>query len=95
MPFCSIVSPPFLSPHIAICTLKVGIDAIHACGGVVEAAICYTGDVLNPVKHPKYTVAYYLALVEELVAHGIHILSIKGEGTSVVCVCVCVRVYVW
>jgi pyruvate carboxylase len=33
--------------------LKFGIDAVHAAGGVAEGTICYTGDILNPVFHPK------------------------------------------
>ena len=35
--------------------LKFGIDAVHAAGGVAEGTICYTGDILNPVFHPKVT----------------------------------------
>lgn len=34
--------------------MKLGIDAVMAAGGVVEAAICYTGDVSDPTK-TKYT----------------------------------------
>lgn len=56
--------------------MKLGIDAVKKAGGVVEAAICYTGDVCNP-KKTKYTLEYYLKLVKELVAEGIHILAIK------------------
>lgn len=56
--------------------LKLGIDAVKAAGGVVEAAICYTGDILNP-NRPKYNLAYYLDLAEQLVRMGIHILAIK------------------
>ena len=33
--------------------LKFGLDAVHAAGGVAEGTICYTGDILNPVHHPK------------------------------------------
>ncbi len=35
--------------------LKFGLDAVHAAGGVAEGTICYTGDILNPVYHPKVT----------------------------------------
>ena len=45
-------------------------------GGVVEASICYTGDVANPDKS-KYNIDYYMNLVAELVKCGIHILNIK------------------
>ncbi|KAK8844019.1 pyruvate carboxylase [Kwoniella newhampshirensis] len=56
--------------------LKVGIDAAKKAGGVVEAAICYSGDVANP-KKTKYTLQYYLDLTDELVKEGIHVLGIK------------------
>jgi len=38
--------------------LEVGVKAIHLAGGVVEAVICYTGDVLIP--ECEYSVDYYL-----------------------------------
>jgi pyruvate carboxylase len=56
--------------------LKVGIDAIRAAGGIIEAAICYTGDLTSPLER-KYTLEYYLERIDELVRHGIHILGIK------------------
>ena len=56
--------------------LRLGIDAIHAAGGVVEACICYTGNV-GDASRTKYTLDYYLNLAEELVALDIHILAIK------------------
>lgn len=56
--------------------MRLGIDAVRAAGGVVEAAICYTGDVSDP-KKKKYTLDYYLNFAQELVDCGVHILSIK------------------
>lgn len=56
--------------------MKLGIDAAKKAGGVVEAAVCYSGDVANP-KKTKYTLKYYLDFVDELVAEGIHVLAIK------------------
>ena len=56
--------------------MKLGIDAAKKAGGVVEAAICYSGDLADP-KKTKYTLAYYLDLVDQLVKEGIHILAIK------------------
>ncbi|KAG1455948.1 hypothetical protein G6F56_006946 [Rhizopus delemar] len=56
--------------------MRLGIDAVKKAGGVVEAAICYTGDVSNP-KRTKYDLKYYLDLTQSLVDEGIHILSIK------------------
>ncbi|XP_022092974.1 pyruvate carboxylase, mitochondrial-like [Acanthaster planci] len=54
----------------------LGIDAVGASGGVVEAAISYSGDVSDPSK-TKYTMDYYLKLADELVKAGTHILCIK------------------
>jgi pyruvate carboxylase len=56
--------------------MKLGIDAVRKAGGVVEAAICYTGDVSDTTRK-RYDLAYYLKLVEDLVGYGIHILGIK------------------
>eukprot|EP00298_Acanthocystis_sp_HF-20_P014588 c20830_g1_i1.p1 GENE.c20830_g1_i1~~c20830_g1_i1.p1 ORF type:complete len:1181 (+),score=578.18 c20830_g1_i1:19-3561(+) len=56
--------------------LQLGIDAVGEAGGVVEAAICYTGDVANP-NRTKYNLEYYLKLAHQLVNHGIHVLCIK------------------
>ena len=39
--------------------LKFGIDAVKEAGGVVEATICYTGDILES---EKYNLEYYLDL---------------------------------
>lgn len=57
--------------------LQLGIDAVGEAGGVIEAAICYTGDVMNTDPNYKYNLKYYLNLVDELVKSGIHILCIK------------------
>ncbi|RGB33096.1 pyruvate carboxylase [Rhizophagus diaphanus] len=56
--------------------MKLGIDAVKKAGGVVEAVICYTGDVANPNKK-KYNLEYYLNFTEQLVNLGIHVLGIK------------------
>ena len=56
--------------------LILGIEAAGASGGVVEAAISYSGDVSNP-KKTKYTMDYYMKLADELVKAGTHILCIK------------------
>jgi len=56
--------------------MRLGIDAAKKAGGVVEAAMCYTGDICDP-KKTKYDLQYYLDFAEELVQCGIHILAIK------------------
>ncbi|ETS88106.1 Pyruvate carboxylase [Pestalotiopsis fici W106-1] len=55
--------------------LEVGIKAVQQAGGVAEGTVCYSGDMLNPSK--KYNLAYYLDLVDKLVALDIDILGIK------------------
>lgn len=55
--------------------LKVGVDAVKKAGGVVEATICYSGDMLQPGK--KYNLDYYLEITEKIVQMGTHILGIK------------------
>ena len=56
--------------------MKLGIDAVGAANGIIEAAISYTGDVSDPKRGP-YTMDYYLNLTRELVDLGIHVLCIK------------------
>jgi len=56
--------------------MKLGIDAAKKAGGVVEAVMCYSGDVADPRK-TKYTLDYYLNFVGLLVQEGIHVLGIK------------------
>ena len=41
-----------------------------------EAALCYTGDILDP-KRDKYTLKYYVKLARELERMGAHFLAIK------------------
>lgn len=56
--------------------MKLGIDAAKKAGGVCEAVICYSGDVASPEEN-KYTLQYYLTLVDQLIVEGIHVLGIK------------------
>ncbi len=56
--------------------MRVAIDAVAAEGKLVEGAICYTGDILDPDR-AKYSLAYYVKLAKELEAAGCHILGIK------------------
>ncbi len=56
--------------------IQVGMDAVNKAGGIVEAAISYTGDVSNPSK-TKYNLQYYVNLADQLVKSGAHILAIK------------------
>jgi len=56
--------------------LKVGMEAVGNAGGVIEAALSYTGDVSDPSK-TKYTLSYYQKLSDELIKSGAHVLCIK------------------
>ncbi len=56
--------------------MRVAMDAVCESGAICEAAICYTGDVLDPAR-TKYSLAYYVALAKELEKHGAHMLAIK------------------
>lgn len=56
--------------------MEVAIAAVRDAGKLVEAAICYTGDLLDPTR-AKYDLKYYVDLAKELEAQGAHILAIK------------------
>lgn len=56
--------------------LVLGMEAAGKAGGVVEAAISYTGDVSDPTRK-KYDLKYYTNLADELIKAGTHVLSIK------------------
>lgn len=56
--------------------MTVAIDAVRQSGKIAEAAICYTGDILDPSR-PKYNLDYYKSLAKELEQAGAHILGIK------------------
>jgi pyruvate carboxylase len=56
--------------------MKVAIDAVLESGAICEAAICYTGDVLDPAR-TKYSLDYYVTLAKELEKLGAHMLAIK------------------
>lgn len=59
--------------------MKVTMDSVRKHGGICEASICYTGDILNPDRH-KYTLDYYVDLAKQLETMGAHILCIKDMG---------------
>ena len=56
--------------------MRVAIDAVCQTNKIAEAAICYTGDILDPMRS-KYDLKYYVDLAKELEAAGAHILGIK------------------
>ncbi|MCO5164577.1 MAG: pyruvate carboxylase [Mesorhizobium sp.] len=56
--------------------MRVAMDAVRDEGKLCEAAICYTGDILDPAR-AKYDLKYYVALAKELEAAGAHIIAVK------------------
>jgi pyruvate carboxylase len=56
--------------------MRVSLDAVLESGGVCEAAICYTGDILDKSR-PKYSLKYYVGLAKQLEKLGAHFLAIK------------------
>ncbi|CAM9913442.1 unnamed protein product, partial [Heterosigma akashiwo] len=56
--------------------MRLGVDAVGEAGGIVEAAVCYTGDVSDPSR-TQYNLDYYLEFTRQLVDLGIHTLAIK------------------
>ncbi len=56
--------------------MEVAIDEARNTGKIAEAAICYTGDILDDTR-AKYTVQYYKDMARELEHTGAHILAIK------------------
>jgi pyruvate carboxylase len=56
--------------------MRVAMDAVVESRKVCEAAICYTGDLLDPSRS-KYDLKYYVGMAKELEAAGAHVLGLK------------------
>ncbi|HZS55749.1 MAG TPA: pyruvate carboxylase [Bryobacteraceae bacterium] len=56
--------------------MQVAVEATLKTGRVCEAAVCYTGDILDPARE-KYSLQYYVRLAKELQRMGTHVLGIK------------------
>jgi pyruvate carboxylase len=56
--------------------MKVAMDAVRKTDRICEAAVCYTGDILDP-KRDKYPLEYYVRMAKELEKMGAHVLAIK------------------
>ncbi|MBI4460490.1 MAG: pyruvate carboxylase [Acidobacteria bacterium] len=56
--------------------LKVAMEAVRKTNSICEAAICYTGDILDS-RRDKYPLAYYVRMAKELERMGAHVLGIK------------------
>ncbi|MBM3855971.1 MAG: pyruvate carboxylase, partial [Verrucomicrobia bacterium] len=56
--------------------LRVAMAAVNETHAVCEAALCYTGDILDP-RRAKFSLRYYVRLARELEKMGAHVLAIK------------------
>ncbi len=56
--------------------LRVAMEAVQETHAVCEAAVCYTGDILDPDR-AKYSLSYYVRIAKELEKMGAHVLAIK------------------
>ncbi len=56
--------------------MQLSIERVRANGKIAEAAICYTGDILDPTR-TKFTLQYYVDLAKELERAGAEMLAIK------------------
>jgi pyruvate carboxylase len=52
------------------------METTRKTGRICEAAICYTGDILDP-KRDKYPLQYYVRMAKELEKMGAQVLAIK------------------
>ncbi len=56
--------------------LERTVEVVREAGALCEAAICYTGDILNPGR-PKYDLRYYITMARELEKRGANLIAIK------------------
>lgn len=56
--------------------MEVAMDEVLKQGKILEATICYTGNILDP-NNDKYTLEYYINMAKELEHRGAHMLAIK------------------
>ncbi|HKE22766.1 MAG TPA: pyruvate carboxylase [Bryobacteraceae bacterium] len=56
--------------------MKHSMESVRQTHSICEAAICYTGDILDP-RRDKYSLGYYVRMAKELEKMGAHMLAIK------------------
>ena len=56
--------------------MKVAIEEVKKSGKICEGAICYTNDINDPNEN-KYTLKYYMNLVDSFNKLGVNIIAIK------------------
>jgi len=56
--------------------MRLSINTVCECNKIAEAALCYTGDILDP-RRDKYDLKYYVDMAKELEKAGANIIAIK------------------
>jgi pyruvate carboxylase len=56
--------------------MERSLEAVREAGALCEAAICYTGDILDAGR-TKYSLGYYVELAKELEKRGANLIAIK------------------
>jgi pyruvate carboxylase len=56
--------------------VRAAMEAVQETHAICEAAICYTGDILDE-RRDKFSLKYYVAMARELEQMGAHVLAIK------------------
>ncbi len=56
--------------------MEIAMDEVLKQGKLLEATMCYTGDILDETRD-KYTLKYYVDMAKELERRGAHTLCIK------------------
>ena len=57
-------------------SMETAMDAVLKTGKLLEATVCYTGDILDP-KRDRYTLKYYVDFAKELERRGAHTICVK------------------
>ena len=57
-------------------SMETAMDAVLRTGKLLEATVCYTGDILDP-KRDRYTLKYYVDFARELERRGAHTICVK------------------
>jgi pyruvate carboxylase len=57
-------------------SMEIAMDEVRNQGKLLEATMCYTGDILDETRD-KYTLKYYVNLAKELEKRGANLLAIK------------------
>ncbi len=60
--------------------MSVAIEEVQNQGKIVEATMCYTGDILDESRD-KYNLKYYINKAKELEKRGAHIIAIKDMSS--------------